>query len=193
MRQNTIYARFVQSQPEELLTRGSVVAEQFELCERAGCELIAAALRAGNHTRMRVTGTSMLPAIWPGDVLLVSPSDETSLNTGKVVLFLRDGRLFAHRVVASSGEKLITRGDAVPDCDRPVSAAELIGVVAGIIRDDGTMRVVISVPSIRDRVVAFAVRHSDLAFRVVLKVHQCSGLLRRGFGITGWKPVPRSH
>jgi signal peptidase len=167
-----------------------------ETHDLAGCELIADALRAGHEARIRVTGTSMLPAIWPGDVLLVRPLGDTHFAKGNIVLFLRDGRLFAHRVVDRSGDRLITRGDAVPDCDPPVSASELLGVVAGIVRHDGSMRVVPSAPPMRHRMIAFAVRHSQLAYRMVLKVHQCGGLLRTASAVTGWSGftrVPRSH
>jgi len=158
-----------------------------EAHDRAACELIAQALRAGEEIRLRVTGTSMIPAIWPGDVLKVSPLTKTSIAEGRIVLFIRDGRLFAHRVVARCGPQLITRGDAVNDCDPPVSAAELLGVVTGIIRLRGTVAkplqsvgpagacpesarwVPVITPSVGQRLVAFAVRHSRLAYRVVLK------------------------
>ncbi len=164
-----------------------------ETRDRAGCELTADALRTGNETRIRVTGTSMIPAIWPGDVLKVSPSTQTSIAEGSIVLFIRNGRLFAHRVVARVGVHLITRGDAVNDCDPPVSAAEMLGVVAGIIRLRGTVakplqpvapagacpeparRVPVIIPgppSFGQRLVALAVRHSRLAYRLVLKRHK---------------------
>jgi hypothetical protein len=54
----------------------------------------------------------MIPAIWPGDVLSLSPATETSNAKGSVVLFIREGRLFAHRMVGRLGGRSITRGDA---------------------------------------------------------------------------------
>ncbi len=56
-------------------------------------------LRSFGAARLAVTGTSMLPAIWPGDVLEVRRQGVGDAQRGDVVLFLRDGRLVAHRVV----------------------------------------------------------------------------------------------
>jgi len=39
--------------------------------ETLGCELAAEVLRSSGRLRLRATGTSMLPAVWPGDVLSV--------------------------------------------------------------------------------------------------------------------------
>jgi signal peptidase I len=165
----------VPPEPQELLICGNEVGNNSEFRDRIGYDLIVEALRAGHETRIRVTGTSMIPAIWPGDVLKVSPSTEPPIAKGNIVLSIRGGRLFAHRVVGRVGAQLITRGDAVNDCDPPVSAAELLGVVVGIIRLRGTcFQPVIpsGLPSSGQRLVAFAVRHSRLAYRVVLKWHK---------------------
>jgi signal peptidase I len=147
---------------------------------RAGCELIARTLRAGCGTRIRVTGTSMIPAVRPGDILTVMPCASNVPSAGEIVLFLRYRRLFAHRVVRGAEgvgpPRIITRGDANSDCDPPVSASELLGVVTSIVRDDGTMRNVPVVPPIRHRLVAFAIRHSDLSRRLMLKWQSLSRL-----------------
>jgi len=45
------------------------------------------------------TGASMLPAVWPGDVLSVCRGSSTQALPGDIILFARQGRLFAHRVV----------------------------------------------------------------------------------------------
>src|SRR5271156_4660404 len=111
------------------MTVGAAVDDDPALRDRAGCELVAEALRAGSETRIRVTGTSMLPAVWPGDILRTRPLVEISPDKGSVVLFLRDGRLFAHRVVGRSGAQLITCGHAVPDCDAPLAVADMLGIV----------------------------------------------------------------
>ena len=36
-----------------------------------GCELAGEMVRTFGRVRVRVTGTSMIPAVWPGDVLVV--------------------------------------------------------------------------------------------------------------------------
>lgn len=92
-------------------------------------ELAAASLRASGGLRLRVLGSSMLPAIRPGDLIRVRRCHAQEAAAGEVVLFLRDGRLFAHRVVGRAGRALVTRGDAVEACDPPVLPHELLGKV----------------------------------------------------------------
>jgi len=67
--------------------------------EILGCELATQVLQSSGELRLRVTGTSMLPAIWPGDILLISSRNIAEARPGDVVLFGREGRLVAHRVV----------------------------------------------------------------------------------------------
>ena len=131
-----------------------------ELRDRAGCALIVQSLRAGREIRLRVTGTSMLPAVRPGDVLRVRP--RTSAEVGQIAMFERDGRLFAHRVIAQIGShgrlQLITRGDALAVCDPPVSADEMLGEVATIIRDGRSVPAGIAETALWVRAVSLAIR-----------------------------------
>ena len=78
---------------------------------------------------MRVVGSSMLPAIRPGDIVMVRRGLPAEASSGDVVLFVRDARLFAHRVVERRGSFLVTRGDAVPAADPPVQPHEFLGFV----------------------------------------------------------------
>lgn len=97
-------------------------------------ELAASTLRATGRLRLGVAGSSMLPAIRPRDVLLVRACPAERVRVGEVVVFLRGGRLFSHRVIARTGERLVTRGDAVPDADPPVEPHELLGCVRRVVR-----------------------------------------------------------
>ncbi len=140
--------------------------------DRIGCELVAGSLSGGNEVRIRVTGTSMLPSIWPGDTVTVRPIGDTPASAGRIIVFTREGRLFAHRIVAklerADGMQLITRGDAHVDCDPPVVASEVLGTVASITR--GGREVPISLtPGLK--MLSFGIRHSDFVRRVVLKIH----------------------
>ena len=67
--------------------------------ETLGCELAAEVLRSWGRLRLRATGASMLPAVWPGDVLSVRSQGVVEALPGDIVLFGREGRLVAHRVV----------------------------------------------------------------------------------------------
>jgi signal peptidase I len=170
------------------MTLDAAAEDDPSLRDRAGCELVAEALRAGIETRIRVTGTSMLPAVWPGDILRVRPAAEVSPGKGSVVLFLREGRLCAHRVVGRSSAQLITCGDAVPDCDAPVAVADVLGVVTGLIREGESERPP-GLPSVAQAMTALAIRHSNLAYRLVLRMHQWKHPRRPAFRLTCWKPV----
>ena len=101
--------------------------------EAVASELVPQLLRRCGRARLRVAGTSMLPAIRPADVLLVRAADIATVTPGDVVLFAAGQRLFAHRVIraAMHGDQpaLITRGDMHWHDDGVVSGAQLLGRV----------------------------------------------------------------
>jgi len=102
-----------------------------------GCHLAAEVARTFGSVRLRVSGTSMVPAILPGDLLSVERARAAKVSPGEVVVFAQQGRLVAHRVTAKRGtqdEYLITRGDRIRQEDAPVSDAELIGRVTQVER-----------------------------------------------------------
>ena len=104
------------------------------------CGLTGDIVRTFGEVRLRVFGTSMVPSILPGDLISVERAEVTEISNGEVVLYSREGRLFAHRVVgrAGSGDQsiLITRGDRLRYNDPPVSSGELLGRVISIERGD---------------------------------------------------------
>jgi hypothetical protein len=115
------------------------ITDDADARELVKCQLVVDTLRTFGRIRLRVTGSSMLPAVWPGDILSVSCSgiDQVSLND--IVLSQRQGRLCAHRVmdkVASPQSAcLITRGDQLSFDDPPVFGNELLGRVTSIRRN----------------------------------------------------------
>lgn len=102
--------------------------------ESSGIELAADVVRTFGNLRLRVNGSSMLPAIWPGDVLLIRHCGFEEAAVGEIVLFTRHRRLFAHRVIARSGAGLVTQGDGISEPDPSVSASELLGMVSQVLR-----------------------------------------------------------
>ncbi len=144
-----------------------------DAAHRLKCELAADSLRASGTLRLQVTGWSMLPAVWPGDTLMVEQATLSSVSLGEIVLFVRDRRLFAHRIVASSrrdgGQQLVTKGDAMPSQDAPISEAELLGKVSSIVRNGRSIE---PSPGLRmsERVVAGLVRSSEAAARVIVGI-----------------------
>jgi signal peptidase I len=97
--------------------------------------LVSHVLRRCGYARVRVAGTSMLPAIRPADVLLVHAVDVTIVEPDDIILFQAGRRLFAHRVVQAGlrGDQrvLVTRGDSHAHDDPPVAAAHVLGRVEG--------------------------------------------------------------
>ena len=108
--------------------------------DREDCKLGLAveALRSCGMVRMKARGASMIPSIWPGDLLTVHSVTQDEVIPGDIVLMLRNQRCFIHRLVDKQpGENcltFVTRGDAMPDNDPPIAVAELIGRVVAIHR-----------------------------------------------------------
>jgi signal peptidase I len=141
--------------------------------ERLGCELAAEVLRSSGTLRLQTMGASMLPAVWPGDILTVCSHDASQALPGDIVLFSREGKLVAHRVVertgSSNGIRWVTRGDRVADNDAPVSTHELLGRVTTIER--GSRRFTPSPHrSLASRLISWILRSSDFCTRLTLFV-----------------------
>lgn len=101
-------------------------------------QLLAETLRRFGRARLRVTGTSMLPSLWPGDVVELVRWDASTLRKGDVVLTQREGRLYCHRLLAltrSDGRLCLrTRGDHLTEEDPPVPEDALLGKVRSVHR-----------------------------------------------------------
>lgn len=63
------------------------------------CVLAAEVLLKYGKLRFRAHGVSMLPTVWPGDVLSVTSLGSSTLLPGEIVLYRRQGTLVAHRLV----------------------------------------------------------------------------------------------
>ena len=96
--------------------------------------LVAFALVSGKVSLVRVSGGSMAPALWPGDVCLVTQVAQPSVSD--IVLLAEPGHesRVLHRVRALEGSALMTQGDANPVPDRePVAREAVLGRVSGIL------------------------------------------------------------
>ena len=150
------------------------VPQVFDDAHALKCELAGEVLRSSGTLRLQVTGWSMLPSVWPGDTLVVERVSSNAVSEGDIVLFGRDRRLFAHRVIAKSGQpgdsRVVTRGDAMPATDLPVSDDELLGRVSFILRDGRCIEPSRSL-GFSERAVAALVRSSEIGARVVVGLH----------------------
>jgi Peptidase S24-like len=98
--------------------------------------LIVEALRRSGHlrqsVRLRVHGESMLPVLWPGDVVEIASCSLEEVRPGEIVLARREGRLFLHRFVGRFNDPctpngFLLRGDSMPGPDPQFPSEALLG------------------------------------------------------------------
>ena len=97
--------------------------------------LVADVTRSYGRVRIMAHGTSMLPSVFPGDILIASRCIPADLVPGQIVLCYRDQQFVAHRLVGKIENHLVTRGDAVCGCYQPFREDEVLGEVVLILRD----------------------------------------------------------
>jgi hypothetical protein len=93
-------------------------------------ELDAIATLWRRERRVLVTsfsGTSMLPAIAPGQEVMVQCGVDPAI--GDVAVFRFGDQVGVHRVVARGPAWVLTWGDANPLPDEPIEAAQVMGVI----------------------------------------------------------------
>lgn len=98
-------------------------------------------LMNSGRVQIRALGLSMLPCIWPGDVLTIQSvetrtdnAQTVDINTGDIVAAKRNGRWVVHRVAGRSATHVVTRGDCIPGNDSPVHIEDVIGKVVLVTR-----------------------------------------------------------
>jgi signal peptidase len=127
----------MQPQPQAVV-RGAPTLESSSAYGTVGCQLIADLLRLYGSARVQVTGSSMLPYLFPGDTLIVQRQELQHVVPGDIVLFEQRDRLVTHRVVGGKFQEdtpyLSTRGDSLSRNDSPVFADQLRGRVIAIVR-----------------------------------------------------------
>ncbi len=101
---------------------------------RPADELAAEVLRRGAPLWIKARGASMLPFVWDGDVVLVTPTSWTAIGVGDVVCYeTPPGRLFLHRVIERTDGRFIAKGDALVSTD-VIDRTQLLGKVSAIER-----------------------------------------------------------
>ena len=124
--------------------------------------------------RLQASGASMLPTLWPGDLLTIHSKTPAEVQVGDLVLCMRQGRFFVHRLIRKSslgGELvLITRGDSMPQEDPPVAEKDLLGVVTSIRRCGSSVELCRTLSPLR-LILAQILCYSDLCWRGVSRFH----------------------
>lgn len=156
----------------------SVLAEDFLKLEDTPSAqrsaLVADVLRRSGscgRVRLRVHGESMLPVLWPGDRVEIASCPLADLRPGQIVLALRDGRLFLHRLVATRPDGFLLRGDSMPGADPLFPPEALLGRLV-----HGTKP-----GSVLFRAVGMLLCYCSVARRLALKLHQRRQISAREF------------
>ncbi len=90
--------------------------------------LAADSLRGSGRLRLGVLGESMLPTLWPDDVVEIARCSVDDVRRGEIVLALRNHRFFLHRFLArSKANGFLLRGDSMPAPDPEFPKEALLG------------------------------------------------------------------
>ena len=112
----------------------------------------------------------MLPQVWPGDMLTIGRKDPALVQPGELVLYLRNDRLFVHRLLRHDlCRMLITKGDSIPRPDLPVPHEDVLGVVTEICHR-GVNRAPSRNPGLLSRVLAVLFAKSTAAQSIALRL-----------------------
>jgi len=145
------------------------------------CNLVSRAIRKFGRIRLRVSGTSMVPTMRPGNLVTIEAAGVKEISLGEVVVFVRSGHLVCHRVTEkitpsernSSNQffsaRLVTRGDRMRRDDPIVSSSELLGRVTQIERGNRRVRLRTRL-SAAEQMICGLLRVSDRATSLYLRV-----------------------
>jgi hypothetical protein len=132
--------------------------------------LVADVLRRSGRLRVRgqIHGESMLPTLWPGDVVAIESCSVEDVQPGEIVLAQRDDRLVLHRLVAPcTPDGFLLRGDSVPVLDPLFPPEALLGRLVRSSSSLGSTRFGMA----WSRAWGMLFCHFSFARRVALKLH----------------------
>lgn len=133
--------------------------------------LAADALRRGGRLRLQVRGESMLPSVWPGDMVEIADCHLEDIHPGEIVLALREDRLFLHRFLVHSGEDgFLLRGDSMPAPDPIFPSISFHGRLVRIARSGRTITLPVPLRP-WSRALGVLLCYCGIARRLALKVH----------------------
>jgi hypothetical protein len=161
-------------QPEELLTRSLSHAETPQSKQEACLDLAAEVLHRFGEVRFVAHGSSMIPSIYPGDLLTVRSESIAHAGCGEIVLFLLGGRFFVHRVMRKWPERnrvvFSTRGDALTQEDPSVDGSQLLGRVTSVLRHGRSVKLATHANP-WTRFLRWSVRNSETFAKALLATH----------------------
>jgi signal peptidase len=160
-----------------MLESTSIAPRSSENAERSA--LVAEALRRSGdlpgRVRLRVYGLSMLPALWPGDVVEIESCSLENVLPGEIVLAQRDGRLFLHRFLAPCPPHgFLLCGDSMPASDPRYPREALLGRLVGRVDQGSGVSARLLRPGFHakwSRALGMVFCHCAVARRLALKLH----------------------
>jgi len=143
--------------------------------EDANLTLATEMLRSFGEVRSVVRGASMVPTLFPGDVLVVHPENAQTARQGDVIVFFRYGLFCAHRLMNKTHEGdstlLIARGDALSRNDPPFEENEVLGRVTAVIRRGKRIALDSARRAPSQRLLHWMVRRSEGTVKWLLRWH----------------------
>jgi signal peptidase I len=131
-------------------------------------------LRTRGFLRLKVAGQSMLPTIWPGDIVTIESRRPGELTVGDIGLFQHDARFFVHRIqrllILHGSLHFVTRGDSASHDDPPFVSESLLGKVVQIEHGKKTF-VPARHPSSRIQCLGWIFCHCDRVRNLALSFH----------------------
>jgi hypothetical protein len=151
-----------------------IASAHADSAREARLNLAAEVLHRFGEVRFVANGSSMIPSIYPGDLLTVRSGSPDTVRRGEIVLALLGGRFFVHRVMRKWPERdrvvFAIRGDALPQEDPSIDGSQLLGSVVAISRRGKSVKIV-TLPKPWHRAARWAVRNSPTFARLLLATH----------------------
>jgi hypothetical protein len=112
-----------------------------ETANRLRAQLVREMLRTHGSVRLRVFGSSMLPTIWPGDVINIEACESSQLQVNDVVFYFRRHIAVVHRIRSRFENSFVTQGDALSRPDDQIASGLVLGRVVAIERQGALLSV----------------------------------------------------
>lgn len=155
-----------------------------ESAHEARLNLAAEVLYRFGEVRFAAQGSSMIPSVYPGDILTVRSASPDTVRRGEIVLALVGGRFFVHRVMRKWPERdrvvFATRGDSLSQEDPSIDGSQLLGSVVAISRRGKPVKIVTR-PKPWHRAIRWSVRNSGTFVRLLLATHLLRTRLSRRY------------
>ena len=112
---------------------------------------------------LRMSGSSMSPAIEDGDIITLEPVTEEPIKQGDIVLYQsRMDTAVIHRIIrlerSSSERCIVTRGDAASHSDSPVPLHRILGRVKRVERAGERIKMIVPKRSVSQTILAWVHR-----------------------------------